>query len=47
VNIPNKTDWGNIEDDLDIKDAYQYFYGKTNDEMEKEFKSNIFERCNP
>jgi hypothetical protein len=45
MNIPTKTDWGNIDGDLDIKDAYQDFYGKTNDEMEKEFKANIFERC--
>ncbi len=43
--LPEEKDWGNYFDDLDVADSYKMFFGKSNDEMQKEFKKNIFERC--
>jgi hypothetical protein len=47
VNIPIPTDfdWNLEADDQDMKDAYRHFFGKTNDDMQKEFKFNSRERC--
>ena len=45
VDIPTKFRLKLKEDDLDMKDAYHVFFGKTNDAMQKEFKNNCIERC--
>ena len=39
--VPSKVDWGNVESDRDIKYAFQFFFGKTNEEMINEFKKNV------
>ncbi len=42
--IPSEDDWKNYNDDLDTAYAYKMFAGKSNDDMQKEFKNNVFER---
>jgi hypothetical protein len=42
THIPNEDEWGNCSYDLDIKDAYNIFFGKSNEEMQKYFKKMSF-----
>jgi hypothetical protein len=44
MKIPNKADWENYLDDLDTKYAYKQFFGKSNEQMQTEFKRNVLER---
>lgn len=44
LNIPCEEDWENYSYDMDIADAYENFSGKSNDEMQLEFKKNVIER---
>ncbi|GLS28282.1 hypothetical protein [Marinibactrum halimedae] len=43
-NIPLEEDWGDLSD-RDIYYAFEYFGGKTNAELQDEFRKNIHERC--
>ncbi|MBU2714152.1 hypothetical protein, partial [Zooshikella harenae] len=43
--IPDESSWGEYHTDLDVAAAHSMFAGKTNEEMQKEFKKNIIERC--
>ncbi|HEY1528602.1 MAG TPA: hypothetical protein VGH51_20440 [Candidatus Angelobacter sp.] len=38
--VPTEQDWGNYPADLDQNHAYQKFSGKTNEEVQRYFKSN-------
>lgn len=42
--VPLEEDWGNYSDNLDIASAHEVFAGRTNDEMQQEFKKNVLER---
>jgi hypothetical protein len=42
--IPNNEDWGEIND-LDVRYSYEYFFGKSNTEMQDFFRRNVIERC--
>lgn len=42
--IPVEKDWGNYKSDLDVKHAFLIFAGKSNTEMQSEFKKNVMER---
>jgi hypothetical protein len=42
--IPDESDWENYWDDLDAKYAYKNFFGKSNEQMQKEFKRNVLGR---
>lgn len=44
MNIPSKEDWGDLSD-LDKAYAYKKFNGKSNEEMQAEYKRNIMARC--
>jgi hypothetical protein len=41
--VPSTEDWGEISN-LDIAYAFEYFGGKTNEQMHMEFKKNVIER---
>jgi hypothetical protein len=43
--VPTDSDWGDFQGDFDIAFAYQHFSGKSNAEIQTEFKKNILERC--
>lgn len=42
--IPSNSDWGNLSG-RDVFEAFEYFSGKSNDELQVEFKSNVIQRC--
>lgn len=42
--IPSKSDWGDLSDG-DVFEAFEYFSGKSNDELQVDFKSNVIQRC--
>lgn len=42
-NIPTLEDWENYKDNLDSISAFKRFYGKSNDEMIKEFYQGVTE----
>ncbi|ASF45345.1 hypothetical protein [Methylovulum psychrotolerans] len=41
IEIPTETDWEEYWADLDQRDAYEVFYGRTNAEMHKEFRKYV------
>lgn len=45
--VPTQKDWQGYEDDLDSKDAYETFFGKTNKEIQKEFKEREYMLAEP
>jgi len=45
MKVPTEEEWENYWDDLDTKYAYKVFYGKTNDEVQEEFKCAVLERA--
>ena len=42
--IPSSEDWGDISDP-DVYEAYEFFFGKSNDSLQGEFKKNVIQRC--
>lgn len=42
--VPSENDWGNYTADLDQRSAHERFGGKTNEDMQKEYYSNVLER---
>ena len=44
VNPPQPGEWGDTSDP-DIYDAYEFFCGKTNDQVQDFFKDNVIMRC--
>lgn len=43
-NIPTEEDWGGYQHDMDQADAYKIFFGRTTEEMAKEFSKHITAR---
>lgn len=44
MDIPTKEDWGDLSD-FDKADAFKEFFGRSNQDMQKEYKINIMARC--
>ncbi|QDQ27868.1 hypothetical protein FNU76_16785 [Chitinimonas arctica] len=44
-NIPTREDWGDFSGDFDVSDAYENFFGKSNQEMRKCFSQNVMSRA--
>lgn len=42
--IPSKEDWGDLSD-RDVFEAFEFFSGKSNDELQSAFKRNVMQRC--
>lgn len=42
--IPKEIDWGEYYSDMDQNYAYEVFHGRTNEEMQKEFRKNVTAR---
>ncbi len=42
--VPSDVDWGDLSD-RDIAYSYEYFGGRSNSDMQAEYKKNINERC--
>ena len=45
IPIPTEDDWENYQDDLDAKYAHKIFFGKTNNEVQEDFKRSVIERA--
>ena len=43
--VPTEDEWENYCDDLDTEYAHRIFSGKTNDELQKEFRRSVIERA--
>ncbi len=41
---PSEEDWGDYQSDLDQIDAHDVFFGRTNEEMQKEYSRHITAR---
>jgi hypothetical protein len=39
--IPTEEDWEDYNSDMDQRDAYEVFFGRTNEEMQKEYFKNV------
>lgn len=44
MNVPTEEEWENYTDDLDTKYAHGIFSGKTNDQVQREFRRSVIER---
>ncbi|WP_444937077.1 hypothetical protein ACJJIW_08220 [Microbulbifer sp. JMSA004] len=45
MNVPSESDWGNYRDDLDSAYAHRIFAGKTNDQVQLDFRRCVLERA--
>lgn len=44
LTVPSDSDWGDTRGDFDLKSAYDNFAGKTNQNMQAEYRKNILTR---